>query len=165
MAIIQSRLRLSAFRSDELIKRAPQILKLYGRALDQQLKEEIRKPQFDWPGETRRYGALLRATNLRTRAKIRNAQGGLPYVTVGSPRNIVDTGNFLRSQKRKQVNQATIRFTWGDDRVVTYAGAIYQGIPGRNYPARDWIKPALDALPIGEFFAREWRRLQNTAGL
>jgi hypothetical protein len=154
MSFVQARLNLSAFRSEELIRRAPQILNLYGRALDQQLKEEIKTPQFDWPGETRRYGALVRTTNLKTRAKIRAAQGGLPYVTVGSPRNIVDSGAFLRSQVRRQVNANTIRFTWGDQKAVTYAGAIFQGIPGKNYPA-------LDALPIGPYFAREWARLSK----
>lgn len=143
MAVIQSRLRLTAFRSEELIRRVPKILTDYGKALDQQLKEEIKTEQFSWPGETRR----------------RNGS------TVTSPRDIVDTGAFLRSQRRRRINLTTIRFDWGGSGGVTYAGAIYQGIPGRNYPARDWIKPALDALPIGEFFAREWRRLQNTPNL
>jgi len=143
MAVIQSRLRLTSFRSEELIRRVPKILTDYGKALDQQLKEEIKTEQFSWPGETRR----------------RNGS------TVTSPRDIVDTGAFLRSQRRRRINLTTIRFDWGGSGGVTYAGAIYQGIPGRNYPARDWIKPALDALPIGEFFAREWRRLQNTPNL
>ena len=143
MAVIQSRLRITAFRSEELIRRVPKILTDYGKALDQQLKEEIKTEQFSWPGETRR----------------RNGS------TVTSPRDIVDTGAFLRSQRRRRINLTTIRFDWGGSGGVTYAGAIYQGIPGRNYPARDWIKPALDALPIGEFFAREWRRLQNTPNL
>ncbi len=141
--VIQSRLRITAFRSEELIRRVPKILTDYGKALDQQLKEEIKTEQFSWPGETRR----------------RNGS------TVTSPRDIVDTGAFLRSQRRRRINLTTIRFDWGGSGGVTYAGYIYQGIPDRNYPARDWIKPALDALPIGEFFAREWRRLQNTPNL
>jgi hypothetical protein len=161
MAVIQSRLNTTNIRTEDLIRRLPAILTTYGQALDKQLKEEIKAPQFDWPGETRRYGALVRTTNLRTRARIRSAQGGLPYVTVGSPRNIVDSGAFLRSQKRNRVNQTTIRFTWGDQKAVTYAGSIFQGIPGKNYPSRDWIKPALDALPIGLFFVREWARLSR----
>lgn len=143
MAFVQSRLRLTSLRSEELIRRVPKILTDYGKALDQQLKEEIKTEQFSWPGQTRR----------------RNGS------TVTSPRDIVDTGAFLRSQRRRRINLTTIRFDWGGSGGVTYAGYIYQGIPGRNYPARDWIKPALDALPIGEFFAREWRRLQNTPNL
>jgi len=143
MAVIQARLRITAFRSEDLIRRVPKILTDYGKALDQQLKEEIKTEQFSWPRKTRR----------------RNGS------TVTSPRDIVDTGAFLRSQRRRRINLTTIRFEWGGSGGVTYAGSIYQGIPGRNYPARDWIKPALDALPIGEFFAREWRRLQNTPTL
>ena len=161
MTFVQARLNITNLRFEDTFKRLPQILSLYGQALDQQLKEEIKKDQFDWPGETRRYGKLLRATNLKTRAKIRAAQGGLPFVTVGSPRNIVDSGAFLRSQDRKRINPTTIRFTWGGSGGVTYAGYIYQGIPGKNYPARDWIKPALDVLPIGPYFAREWARLSR----
>ena len=143
MSFVQSRLRLSSLRSEDLIRRVPKILTDFGKALDTELKEQIRTERYSWPGETRR----------------RNGE------TVTSPRDIVDTGAFLRSQRRRRVNLTTIRFEWGGSGGVTYAGYIYQGIPGKNYPARDWIKPALDALPIGDFFAREWRRLQNTAGL
>jgi hypothetical protein len=143
MSFVQSRLRLSSLRSEDLIRRVPKILTDFGKALDTELKEQIRTERYSWPGETRR----------------RNGE------TVTSPRDIVDTGAFLRSQRRRRVNLTTIRFEWGGSGGVTYAGYIYQGIPGKAYPARDWIKPALDALPIGDFFAREWRRLQNTAGL
>jgi hypothetical protein len=143
MSFVQSRLRLSSLRNEDLIRRVPAIMTAYGKALDQQLKEEIRTERYTWPGETRR----------------RNGE------TVTSPRDIVDTGAFLRSQRRRRINLTTIRFEWGGSGGVTYAGYIYQGIPGKAYPPRDWIKPALDALPIGTFFAREWRRLQNTARL
>ena len=139
MTFVQARLRLSIFRSEDLIRRVPKILTDYGSALDKQLKEEIKTERYSWPGETRR----------------RNG------ATVGSPRDIVDTGAFLRSQRRRRINVNTIRFTWGGSGGVTYAGYIYQGIPGKNYPARDWIKPALDALPIGPYFAREWARLSR----
>jgi hypothetical protein len=139
MAFVQSRLRLTSLRSEDLIRRVPKILTDFGKALDQQLKEEIRTEQFSWPGETRR----------------RNGE------TVTSPRDIVDTGAFLRSQRRRRINLTTIRFEWGGSGGVTYAGYIYQGIPGKAYPARDWIKPALDALPIGSFFVKEWTRLEK----
>lgn len=141
-SVIKSRLRLEGFRTDDLIRRLPKILTDFGAVLDQRLKEEIKTVQYPWPGVTQR----------------RNGE------TVGSPRDIVDTGAFLRSQRRRRVNLTTIRFEWGGSGRVTYAGYIYQGISGNAYPARDWIKPALDALPIGPYFAREWRRLES-AGL
>jgi hypothetical protein len=146
MSFVQSRFRITNLRFEENFRRTSQILTLYGRALDKQLKEEIKLVQFPWPGTTYRRNGTIE----------------------GSPRDIVDTGAFLRSQNRQRVNQNTIRFTWGGSGGVTYAGNIFQGIYRGGQDAsrvRDWIKPALDALPIGEFFAREWRRLQNTRGL
>ncbi len=140
--MIKSRLRLEGFRSDDMIRRLPKILTDYGAVLDRALKAEVQRVQYPWPGVTQR----------------RNGD------TAGSPRDIVDTGAFLRSQRRRRVNITTIRFTWGEGGGVTYAGYIYQGIPSRNYPPRDWIKPALEAEPIAPFFAREWKRLA-AAGL
>jgi hypothetical protein len=140
--VIKSRLRLDSFRSDDLIRRLPKILTDYSAALDQALKAEIKTERYPWPGVTVR----------------RNGE------TVSSPRDIVDTGAFLRSQRRRRVNITTVRFEWGGSGGVTYAGFIYQGIPAKNFPARDWIKPALEAEPIAPFFAREWARLA-AAGL
>jgi hypothetical protein len=137
MSFVQSRLRLTSLRSEDLIRRVPAIMTAFGGVLDKQLKEEIQRVQFSWPGETRR----------------RNGE------IASSPRDIVDTGAFLRSQRRTRVNLTTVRFTWGGSGGVTYAGYIYQGIPGKAYPARDWIKPALDAVPLESFFAEQWRRL------
>ena len=139
MTFVQARLNLTNLRTEDLIRRVPKILTDYGKVLDQQLKEEIKTERYSWPGETRRRNGTI----------------------AGSPRDIVDTGAFLRSQRRRRVNLTTIRFDWGGSGGVTYAGYIFQGIPGKNYPARDWIKPALDALPIGPFFAREWARLSR----
>lgn len=142
MTFVKASLRLSSLRSDDLIRRVPAIMTTYGKVMDQQLKEEIKTVQFSWPGETRRRNGDL----------------------AGSPRDIVDTGAFLRSQRRRRINATTLRFTWGGSGGVTYAGIIYQG-KGANYPARDWIKPALEALPIARFFAEEWRRLDQGVGL
>ncbi|AFY29595.1 hypothetical protein Cyagr_2489 [Cyanobium gracile PCC 6307] len=135
-------MRITSFNSDDLIRRLPKILTDYGKVLDARLKEEIRSVQYPWPGVTVR----------------RNGE------TVGSPRDIVDTGAFLRSQRRRRINITTIRFEWGGSGGVTYAGYIFQGIPGKSYPPRDWITPALKAEPIAPFFAREWARLA-AAGL
>ncbi len=141
MASTQSRINTSALKSEELIRRLPAILTTYGKELDQQLKEEIKTVQFPWTDRLtyRRNGTIE-----------------------GTPRDIVDTGAFLRSQRRRRVNVNTIRFTWGGAGGVTYAGYIYEGIKEKNYPARDWIAPALDALPIGLFFVREWTRLEKS---
>ena len=143
MAVIQSRLNTTNIRTEDVLRRLPAILTTYGQALGQQLKEEIKTVQFTW-----------------TERKTYRRNGTIE----GTPRDIVDTGAFLRSQRRKRINVNTIQFTWGGSGGVTYAGYIYEGIKERNYPARDWIKPALDALPIGLFFVQEWTRLEK-AGL
>ncbi len=140
--MIQSRLRLDNFRSDDLIRRLPAIVSAYGKVLDAELRAQIKSVRYGWPGPT-----------LRQNGEI-----------AGDPRDIVDTGAFLRSQRRRRINATTLRFEWGGSGGVTYAGFIYQGIPSRNYPARDWITPALEAEPIGPFFQREWARLA-AAGL
>ena len=140
--MIKSRLRLENFRTEDLIRRVPKIVSDYGAVLDRALKAEIQSQQFPWPGVTRRCNGE----------------------TVSSPRDIVDTGAFLRSQRRRRINLTTIRFEWGGSGGVTYAGNIFQGIPGKSYPPRDWIKPALEAQPIAPFFAKEWKRLA-AAGL
>lgn len=109
--------------------------------LDKQLKEDIQKPQFTWTG----------------RVTIRS--GG---EEVGSPRNIVDTGAFLASQRAttKASNQgAELTFTWGNA-AVNYAGVILEG-NGPNYPARDWISKALENQPFERIFAREWTKLER----
>lgn len=130
--------KLTGWNTNQLRQRVPVIMTNYGKVLGDQFKEEIQEPQFTWTGrETRRSNGQL----------------------VGSPRNIVDTGAFLRSQRRDRPNPTTLLFTWGNDG-VNYAGYILRGT-GPAYPPRDWIGRALDAAPFEQFFAAEWRRLSR----
>ena len=145
MAEISARLELKGWNATQLKLRIPTIIRAYGDVMDAQLKEEIKTVQFDWPNETRRRNGSV----------------------VGSPRDIVDTGNFLRSQRRDYPDATTLRFTWNakSDRGFMYAGIILTGYvtaKGRAMPKRDWIKPALDKYPLNAFFIREWRRLANS---
>lgn len=142
MAEIQARLELKGWNATQLKLRIPTIIRAYGDVMDAQLKQEIQAVQFDWPRQTRR----------------RNGS------TVGSLRDIVDTGNFLRSQRRDYPDATTLRFTWDakSDRGFMYAHIILAGYTtstGKAMPPRDWIKPALDKHPLNAFFVAEWRRL------
>ena len=142
MAEIQARLELKGWNATQLKLRIPAIIRAYGDVMDAQLKEEIKTVQFDWPRQTRRRNGSV----------------------VGSPRDIVDTGNFLRSQRRDYPDATTLRFTWDakSNRGFMYAGIILTGYTtssGKAMPARNWIKPALDKYPLNEFFIKEWRRL------
>jgi hypothetical protein len=168
MAEISAKLELKGWNQTQLLLRVPIIIRAYGDVLDPQLKAEIKAVQYGWPRKTRRYGRLLRQTNLKKRAKIRAEQGGLPYVEVTSPRDIVDSGTFLRSQRRDYPNATTLRFTWDatSDAGFMYAGAILTGYTtsrGTTVPGRNWIKPALDKYPLNEFFIREWRKLAGSS--
>lgn len=142
MAEIKASLSLKGWNAAQLKLRVPTILRSYGDVMDRQLKEEIKAVQFPWPRETNR----------------RNGS------TVGSPRDIVDLGTFLRSQRRNYPSATQLVFTWDakSDKGFMYAGLILTGYTtkrGTVVPGRNWIKPALDKHPLDGFFIREWRKL------
>lgn len=137
--------KLTGWNANQFKQRVREIIGAYQVPIDQQLKAEIQRVQFDWPRQTRRKNGSV----------------------VDSPRNIVDTGKFLSSQRRNFDGRTTITFTW-DARSkdgFPYAPLILTGYTTNRgtivseVPGRDWIKPALDALPLDKFFAEQWRRL------
>ena len=107
MADITAELKLTGWNASQLLLRVPIIMAKYGDVMDPQLKEEIKTVQYYWPNETQR----------------RNG------ITVSSPRDIVDLGNFLRSQRRDFDNATTIRFTWNvkNKQGEPYAAKILEG--------------------------------------
>lgn len=141
---VRATYKLTGWDSTQLKLRVPAILTAYGTVMDKQLKEEIQTVQFNWP----------RATKRRNRS------------TVASPRDIVDLGGFLRSQRRDRPSATQLRFTWDarSDKGFPYAPLIltdYTTRRGTIVPGRNWIKPALQAQPLDRFFAREWQRLAS----
>jgi hypothetical protein len=135
--MIRAQVNLTGFEAAKDYNfRVSTLLWKYSDYLGDAFKERIRAQVYPWPGKTRRS----------------NGQ------TVTSPRDIVDTGAFLRSQVRRKESLTSIRFTWGQTYGVTYAGFILQGIPERNYPPRDWITPPIALRPPEAFFAAEWSR-------
>jgi hypothetical protein len=177
MARINVDVRLSGFNASasELLLRVPLIMAKYGDVLGPQLKQEIKEIQYPWPNETKRYGKYRKASSDRQRKRVLRAQGGLPYTIASSPRNIVDSGDFLLSQRRQDNPRgSTITFTWDpvSDSGFRYARAILEGYSyvtnsGRavTRPGRNWIKPALDKRRLDRFFIREWRRLSRSGQL
>jgi hypothetical protein len=138
MAVINATFTLTGWEGNKLKSRVAFIMTDYGKALDRQLKEEIKLVQFDWPGITYRSNGTIE----------------------GSPRDIVDTGRFLASQRRSRPNATTLQFNWGGSAGVNYAGIILKGRPDTAaYPGRNWILPALKNLPLDKFFAEKWDRL------
>lgn len=145
MAEISARLELKGWNATQLKLRIPTIIRAYGDVMDRELKDQIQLVRYDWPGITYRRNGTIE----------------------GSPRDIVDTGNFLRSQRREYPDATTLRFTWDakSDKGFMYAGIILTGYTsrgGRALPPRNWIKPALEAHPLNEFFIRKWRELARS---
>ena len=168
MAEISARLELKGWNATQLKLRVPIILEAYGTVMDKQLKEEIKTIQFEWPNDTIRYGRLRETKSLKKSLQIFQEQGFRAGVRVGSPRDIVDSGNFLRSQQKNYERLGnTLRFTWNakSKKGFMYAGIILTGYTtssGKAMPPRNWIKPALDKHPLNEFFIREWRALAGS---
>ena len=64
---------------------------------------------------------------------------------VGSPRDIVDTGDLLQSKQRRQISRSITEFVWEDD----VAELVHDGGRTKNggaYPARPWTEPTLDEI-------------------
>lgn len=132
----------TGWNADRIKQRAARTLDGYQEALNRQLQEEIARPQFRWPRTTRRRVGLY--------------SGRL----AGTQRDIIDTGRFAASQNSKRPDPLRLLYTWGGyDGPVTYAGIILRG--KANYPRRDWISPALRALPIERYFAQNWGRVRT----
>ena len=147
MAEISARLELKGWNAIQLKLRIPTIIRAYGDVMDKELKDQIKAVKWYWPNDTRRRnGTLVRKGD----------------------RDIVDTGNFLRSQRREYPDATTLRFTWDAKSKggFMYAGLILTGGQignrGAAIKGRNWIKPALEAHPLNEFFIRKWRELARS---
>lgn len=132
--------RVTQWNADKLLRRVPLILTNYGIKVTPLLQESIKAEVYEWPTTTRR----------------KNGE------TVGSPRNIVDTGELLRSQSAPKVQENRLTITWG----ASYSGEVLRGgfLVGtlRNAyiaPGRDWITPVLRAEEPMRFFVQEWRKI------
>lgn len=141
---VKAAYKLTGWNANQLKLRVPAILTSYGSVLDKQLKDEIQTAQFSWPRQTKRRNGSL----------------------AGSPRDIVDSKTFLRSQRRDRPSATQLRFTWDakSDGGFSYAPLILTGYTtnkGTVVPGRNWIRPALQAEPLDRFFAVEWKRLSG----
>ena len=125
--------------SDGISNRLVTLERAFGRVFEsamdwaeEDFKKEIMAEKWRWPNNTKR----------------QNGQ------TVGSPRDIVDLGGLLRSQKREDFGQETTVFTWtGEDRgggEQAYALEVHDGYVskgGNRMPARPFTDNAIMRLP------------------
>ena len=123
-----------------LKKQANKALDAYAKALNPVLDKQFTESQWAWPRVTRRRSGEV----------------------VGSPRNIVDSGELLNSKVGPTKGQGnayigTRRWVWNSP----YASIVKNGFvtsTGASVPARDWIKAAMNELPFAAFVARFLRK-------
>jgi hypothetical protein len=105
----------------------------YTQLLEAQFTKEITTKQFTWP------------TQYKTTRGSYNRKGK-GRESVGSPRDIVDSGAFRQSIQRTQQAPLAYRYSWDVDYSL-YILKGYRTRAGTQMPARDWITPALVKLP------------------
>ena len=106
--------------------------------LDRQFTEEIQTVECEWPRKTKRKNGT----------------------TVNTPRDIVDTGDLMRSQQNQKIDNFTWRWVWDVEySSVVHNGAVFKG--GGNYPARPWTKTALRVVKPDDFLSDIIRRELN----
>ena len=105
----------------------------YTQLLEAQFTKEISTKQFSWP-----------STYTTTRGSYNRKGKGRE--SVGSPRDIIDSGAFRQSIGRSQLAPLAYRYTWNVDYSI-YILKGYRTKAGNQMPARDWITPALAKLP------------------
>lgn len=105
----------------------------YTQRLEAQFTKEIGTKQFSWP------------TSYKTTRGSYNRKGK-GRESVGSPRDIVDSGALRQSIQRSQQGTFAYRFSWNVD-YSAYVLKGYRTKAGNQMPARDWISPALAKLP------------------
>lgn len=148
---VRATYKLTGWNSTQLRLRIPAILTAFDKALYPEFKTQMKAVRYDWPAT---WGA-------------NHPQAGKPRVTyrrngqqVTTPRNIVDLGKLMNSQERIRSSATQLVYRWN----APYAAAVLKGYTtnrGTLVPERNWIKPTLDAVPLDQFFAREWRRLAS----
>jgi hypothetical protein len=105
----------------------------YSQRLEAQFTKEIGTKQFSWPTEYR-----------TTRGSYNRKGKGRE--SVGSPRDIIDSGALRQSIQRTQTGKFAYRYSWNVDYSL-YVLKGYRTSAGNQMPARDWITPALFKLP------------------
>jgi hypothetical protein len=105
----------------------------YSQRLEAQFTKEIGTKQFSWPSE---YKTTRGSYNRKGKGR----------ESVGSPRDIIDSGALRQSIQRTQTGKFAYRYSWNVDYSL-YVLKGYRTSAGNQMPARDWITPALFKLP------------------
>lgn len=155
--------RITAWHANKLLRRVPAILDEYGPVIAEETKRQIATQKWDWDRKTLRFLS-------RFQSGTPNQKGGV--LIAPGLRDIVDTGNLLRSQTppvvTSSVGRARLQIEW----TAPYSGLVLQGGDFGSYvnvvgqivkpgvrPGRNWIRDALLQKPLLPFFVERWRQL------
>lgn len=157
-------LKITKWNADKILARSAQILEDYGPIIAEETQRQISTQKWTWDRGTTRFVSLLQPGTKR---------GKGVYIPPG-PRDIVDTGELLKSQTAPQVTAdgalsvMSIRWTAPYSELVRTGGNFgsYVNVNGvivtpGNRPGRDWIGAALQARPFKPFFLERWRALSG----
>lgn len=109
----------------------PLLFERDAKKIDNLLRDQFNKAVYSWPQTTER----------------------LNGDTVGSPRDIVDTGATRDSQKMLWENRFTVRWEWDSPAAIIYEGRIDTD----KYPARPFIDDALSNAPALNYISLNFR--------
>ena len=121
------------FNTEVISNKLEQAFLKYSQVLEGQFTKEISTKQFTWPSS---YKTTRGSYNRKGKGR----------ESVGSPRDIVDSGALRQSIVRNKTGPFSYRFTWNVEYSV-YVLKGYRTQAGNQMPARDWITPALLKLP------------------
>lgn len=110
---------------------------------EKDFREEIEAVKWNWPRETKR----------------KNGQ------TVGSPRDIVDTGALRNSQRRENESKNSVDFVWTGGGETAYASMVHDGATltnGTRLPARPFTENTISRL--GKIVETEIKREVSSNG-
>lgn len=124
------------FNTEDLNRKLGKAFEVYSQRLEAQFTKEIGTKQFNWP------------TAYKTTRGSYNRKGK-GRESVGSPRDIVDSGALRQSVLRTQAGPLFYRFSWNVDYSL-YVLKGYRTRAGNQMPPRDWITPALRKFPPAE---------------
>ena len=127
--------------TNRLVRLEGSIGKIFKQAMDwveDDFRREIEETKWNWPRETKR----------------RN------NTTAGSPRDIVDLGGLLNSQRRENMSENRTAFVWTGNEGKAYALEVHDGYTskaGNRVPPRPFTEDTISKLDevIGGLTSRE----------
>jgi hypothetical protein len=135
--------QLKEWNAEKLLARTEKVLEQMGPIYAAEADRQITAVKWFWPNQTvRRFSREV----------------------VGSPRDIVDSGQLLRSRQEPQVQKNRLTILWSADYALNVAIGKYGSYLGAGdtpvqppQVARNWIDATYQALPALQVFAERWK--------